>query len=99
MPAYAGMPFEYYAGPDRETFTVDMHGLPRQSSRWSYDVIGSDDIFAIMAERRRAWLVTRRDDEPWMGTETITARMAQVMPQMRDERFQSIGIRLFARQP
>jgi uncharacterized membrane protein len=97
-PSYFAMPFEYYAGRDGDVLTVERSATPRPNPRWSYRVIGADELPARLAGRRRVWLVT--DSVQFLPlTDPLVTQIAPAYSLVEDTRMDGLKLRLFARRP
>jgi mannosyltransferase len=95
-PAYVAMPYEYYAGPDRDVLSVALGEPPRRSSRWSYDVVGPDDLPERLAGRQRIWLITRVESVE-RGADALTAQLGTRFDLVDRQSHQSLALLLFVR--
>jgi hypothetical protein len=97
-PSYFAMPFEYYAGRDGDVLTVELWGAARPNPLWSYRVIGSAELLAQVADRRRVWLVTRAGQFDPL-TEPLVGQLASAFDLVEDGAADRLKLRLFARRP
>jgi hypothetical protein len=95
-PAYVAMPYEYYAGPDRDVLSVALGEPPRRSSRWSYDVAGPDDLPERLAGRQRIWLITRVESVE-RGVDALTAQLGTRFDLVDRQAHQRLTLFLFVR--
>ncbi|HEX2114527.1 MAG TPA: glycosyltransferase family 39 protein [Alphaproteobacteria bacterium] len=97
-PSYAGMPFEFYTGPDRDVLTIEMRGPVQRNPLWSYDVIAPTDLPARVADRQRVWLVTRVEPVD-LGVDGLAPRVAGAFTLIESRVAKDLKLFLFARQP